>query len=369
MSLAESDAPEELRQQSIEALTNQAEYIPLAYWSSIDLDRSPSLLPAVASALSVIDPGEMLRMLTRVASPPEDLASLEYPLRIALRDLVRTKRGWRLVLDALENGGNWTVDLLDTVMQFSEFNRYQQGWQTAVQAARRRRSADAPAVAQAEGAQASRHAKDIAELLGTIEMSASALYSADDPHVAKVANNIVARIQEAGSVLFQMQHGDRDAGYQEKVPQSEHGRSTKMAVAAPVGGQTILVVDDNRDFASIVVLHLEQAGYRVLFASNFDEADSVLTNARETIDLLVTDIELPDSLNRLRHHGGLLLAETSQKSVHKPRVVFITGGMLDDQIEKSAEKHGTLLVKPFGFPVLLQTIREMIKRPRTKQPG
>jgi hypothetical protein len=97
MALVDSDASDEIRAKAIAALANQSEYLPLPYWKAINLDRNPSFLPAVAYALSTADPAEMLRVLAQAKSPPEDETSLEYPLRLAFRSLVRTKSGWRAI--------------------------------------------------------------------------------------------------------------------------------------------------------------------------------------------------------------------------------------------------------------------------------
>src|SRR5215471_19355726 len=124
-----------------------------------------------------------------------------------------------------------------------------------------------------------------------------------------------------------------------------------------------LVVDDNVDLRNFVVLYLRQAGYRVFAASNFDEASSVLMDSANKIDLLATDVELPDSANRLQRVGGLQLAEIARQAANVTRAVFMTGGILDEEIEKAAMNHGALLVKPFGMKVLLQAIRNALDRP------
>src|ERR1051325_4030258 len=54
---------------------------------------------------------------------------------------------------------------------------------------------------------------------------------------------------------------------------------------------TILVVDDVADVREITVHTLEQAGFRVLQAATGTEA---LTLARQDVDLVVLDINLPD---------------------------------------------------------------------------
>jgi CheY-like chemotaxis protein len=56
-------------------------------------------------------------------------------------------------------------------------------------------------------------------------------------------------------------------------------------------GRTILVVDDMTDNLILLSLHLQQSGYRVVTASNGEEAFSVAKLARP--DLILMDIAMP----------------------------------------------------------------------------
>jgi hypothetical protein len=56
-------------------------------------------------------------------------------------------------------------------------------------------------------------------------------------------------------------------------------------------GRTILVVDDMTDNLILLSLHLQQGGYRVVTASNGEEALSVAMLARP--DLILMDIAMP----------------------------------------------------------------------------
>ncbi|HZI18918.1 MAG TPA: response regulator [Pyrinomonadaceae bacterium] len=58
-----------------------------------------------------------------------------------------------------------------------------------------------------------------------------------------------------------------------------------------LAGRTILVVDDMTDNLILMSLHLQQGGYRVVTASNGEEALSVAKLARP--DLILMDIAMP----------------------------------------------------------------------------
>jgi CheY-like chemotaxis protein len=363
MAIVDSDASDQIRAKAMAALANQSEYLPLTYWKAVNLDRNPTFMPAVAYALSTADPAEMLRVLAQAKSPPEDETSLEYPLRLALRVLVRTKSGWRTIRNSLLESEPWLTDRVDAVMQFEEFDSFRRSWQTTLQDLRRHRTATKSSLAAVIGdTPAQPRAKDVAELLGTIALSASQLYEVKDPHLDKVANNIVRHVQEAGHVLHQMQHGP-DTSYKRNLTGIEDHVSVSVPNTLSAGRESILVVDDNADLRKFVVLYLTQAGYRVLQETTLDGAILALNEGQAKIDLIVTDIELPDAENRLHNHGGLSVAEAARAHVSAPKVVFITGGAVDDRIKQAAADYGPLLVKPFEVKTLLDTIGSLIRPP------
>ena len=93
---------------------------------------------------------------------------------------------------------------------------------------------------------------------------------------------------EYGVALLTVRHAIdllRRAGY----VSVEHGRGT--FVTDPRGGDTILVIDDDARVRSILVEHVSYAGFRVVEASNGQEALGVLE--RERISLVFTDLRMP----------------------------------------------------------------------------
>lgn len=57
--------------------------------------------------------------------------------------------------------------------------------------------------------------------------------------------------------------------------------------------RTILVVEDEEMVRQMVAMILEDAGFRVLQASSFDEAEPIWLAEKNSIDLLLTDSRLP----------------------------------------------------------------------------
>ncbi|NEU12294.1 response regulator [Methylobacterium sp. BTF04] len=82
--------------------------------------------------------------------------------------------------------------------------------------------------------------------------------------------------------------------------------------------ETVLVVEDEAAICELAAEALLGEGYRVLTAADADEAEDIL--ARESIDLLFTDIDLA------RNTNGIVLARRARR--HQPGlpVVYTSGG-------------------------------------------
>jgi DNA-binding response OmpR family regulator len=106
--------------------------------------------------------------------------------------------------------------------------------------------------------------------------------------------------------------------------------------------QTVLVADDDPDIQNLVVLRLERSGYRVLRASDGQEALDLALS--ELPDLAVLDITMPkldgcEVTRSLRAH-----AET----VGMP-VILLTARVQEDDVERGMAAGATDYVKkPFS---------------------
>ncbi len=126
---------------------------------------------------------------------------------------------------------------------------------------------------------------------------------------------------------------------------------------APVR-ETILVVDDEPDLRDLVTEVLESGGYRVLSAGSGVEALDKWAKRHGTVDLLLTDMVMPDGLtgsklaDRLRGEDpGLRVIYTSGFSAGIP------GGALDNVDERN------FLPKPYRPATLLQFVRQCLDQP------
>jgi len=127
--------------------------------------------------------------------------------------------------------------------------------------------------------------------------------------------------------------------------------------AASLGGhETILVAEDEPAVSGLVARVLRQHGYRVLLASDGVEAFARYKRHCEEIDLVFTDIIMPNlcgpDLIRLLHNEGF-----------DPNVLFASGYMDSefDQV-KAMDEEANLILKPFSPDDLLRRIRKALDR-------
>lgn len=126
--------------------------------------------------------------------------------------------------------------------------------------------------------------------------------------------------------------------------------------AERAGGQTVLLVEDERALREVTRRILASGGYRVIAAANGPEALVVAAEQAGAIDLLLTDVIMPQM-------AGTQLAKEMQELRPSLRVVFMSGfaqpildssELLEDGVE--------LIDKPFSAPELLMKIEEVLRR-------
>jgi CheY-like chemotaxis protein len=116
------------------------------------------------------------------------------------------------------------------------------------------------------------------------------------------------------------------------------------------GSETILLVEDEEPLRHIVIDLLTQLGYRVLGASCGEEALALAEKHSGKIDVLVTDVLLPE-LN------GPELANALRGICPGMKVIFVSGGVDSDS---ALTPGATLLMKPFTVKMLSAKVREVL---------
>jgi PAS domain S-box-containing protein len=129
------------------------------------------------------------------------------------------------------------------------------------------------------------------------------------------------------------------------------------------GSEIILVVEDEDSVRKFIKRALAAQGYRVLEARNGVEALRVLEASEQPLDLVMTDLIMPDM-------GGRELA--AQVRAHRPTLpVLYTSGYSNDKGE--AQEVPAIaeyfLPKPFGPLELARKVREVLKHSREAAPA
>jgi len=114
-----------------------------------------------------------------------------------------------------------------------------------------------------------------------------------------------------------------------------------------------LVVDDNEIVLDVVARVLRGAGHRVLVARDLASARRIGSRERLRIDLLVTDVEMPDG-------SGFDLADNFAALRPEIPVVWISGGYLqrDREVHTRIRPGRVFVEKPFTIPALMAAIAQ-----------
>lgn len=123
------------------------------------------------------------------------------------------------------------------------------------------------------------------------------------------------------------------------------------------GNETLLVVEDEQVLRQLAARVLGRAGYRVLTAATAAEARLVFEEHAEQIQLLLTDMVLPEG------ETGRNLAEALVEQCPALEVVFMSGYSPDYQSSGFVLEPGVnFLQKPFPLATLLDTVRRRLDR-------
>jgi DNA-binding NtrC family response regulator len=131
-------------------------------------------------------------------------------------------------------------------------------------------------------------------------------------------------------------------------------------MVAPRGSETILLVEDEDVVRGLARQILEEAGYNVLDARGGDEAIRLCRDLRGPIDLLLTDVVMPEA-------SGKEVADRLTKLRPATCVLYMSGytddaivhhGVVDSDVE--------FIQKPFTPVALAQKVREVLDLKRNE---
>jgi CheY-like chemotaxis protein len=128
---------------------------------------------------------------------------------------------------------------------------------------------------------------------------------------------------------------------------------TRVAAESFQGTETILLVEDEDAVRKLAQRALESFGYRVISASSGKEAMGVYERHNSALDLLVTDVVMPQM-------SGPDLARALTLLCPEIKVLYISGYVGDAFARGEMENGIDLLPKPFTPEGLARKVREVL---------
>jgi two-component system, OmpR family, response regulator len=122
----------------------------------------------------------------------------------------------------------------------------------------------------------------------------------------------------------------------------------------------LLIVDDDQEICSLISLYFEKHGFDVIPAHSAAQMRHEL--ARETIDLVLLDIMLPDA-------SGLDLCREIRQSTDIPVIMLTAVSDLADRVAGLEIGADDYVAKPFEPRELLARVRAVIRRRSQAQPS
>jgi CheY-like chemotaxis protein len=125
---------------------------------------------------------------------------------------------------------------------------------------------------------------------------------------------------------------------------------------APLGTETVLLVEDEPALRILIREILMNGGYRVIPGATPDEALALAAAHDGTIHLALTDVILPGA-------SGRQMADALRAARPETRVLFMSGYTDDAISHHGIPEPGThFMEKPFTSDALLRKVREVLDR-------
>ncbi len=167
-------------------------------------------------------------------------------------------------------------------------------------------------------------------------------------------------VKQSGGSIFVYSEEGRGTTFKIYLPASSEPVPAPAGDGEPVserGTETIVVVEDDPSVRDLVRLMLEGCGYRILSAPDADSAARMCGEHPGGVDLLLTDVVMPDI-------GGRVLAERLTALFPGLRVLFMSG-----YSDEAVFRHGIIrpdtafIEKPFSQAGLARKVREVLDAP------
>jgi two-component system, cell cycle sensor histidine kinase and response regulator CckA len=153
---------------------------------------------------------------------------------------------------------------------------------------------------------------------------------------------------------------------------SEPGKGTSFKIYLPVAdenvlneievkqleemkphGEKIVIIDDEKEIREVVARMLEQEGFAVFIAENFDQVQKYYE--KEKIDLLLTDVIMPEM-------NGDEIGERILEKYPQAKIIYMSGYTESTIMDFSLlDKNKIYLQKPFSRQSLVESVKEILR--------
>ena len=166
-------------------------------------------------------------------------------------------------------------------------------------------------------------------------------------------------VQQSGGYIWLYTEPGHGTSFKIYLPRAD-AVETEAAAEAPLAGaldgsETVLVAEDEEAVRQIIEKALDAHGYRVLSARDGAEALERASVYAGQIDLLVTDVVMPDM-------NGRELARRLVETRPNLRTLYLSGYTDDATLHRGVLQQGVaFLQKPFSLRMLARKVREVIE--------
>ncbi|MGA7685580.1 MAG: ATP-binding protein [Terriglobales bacterium] len=171
-------------------------------------------------------------------------------------------------------------------------------------------------------------------------------------------------VKQTGGWLTVASKPEEGTTFEIYIPRAEEGladsapkakRSANAAVACECKGtETILLVEDQEGIREVAQEFLRRSGYLVLCAADGDEALRLAHHHKHPIDLLVTDVVMPNM-------GGPELIQRLSQARPRTKVLLISGNPDQASLtEQLGDAPVAILQKPFPLDIFLRKVRSVL---------
>jgi DNA-binding NtrC family response regulator len=119
----------------------------------------------------------------------------------------------------------------------------------------------------------------------------------------------------------------------------------------------VLLVEDDDQVRVLAESILQEGGHQTLAASTAEQALALLTDDKQSIDLVFTDIGLHSDTQ-----AGLLMAQEAIKRAPDTPVLYTTGQGLSDGLQAMFVERFGFLAKPYTAEQVLTAIENLLPK-------